>query len=93
VDQFQVLAYLDWLTNKDMDDGEKTDTVEDEEEDGRTPRKESKDAPQQVKVPAACSFVLAAEPSPFPSTRPKMCSRSAQVFVSRWLDLRTYLLQ
>ena len=63
VDQFS--AYLNWLTNKDMDDGEETDAVEDEEEDDQTLRK---DAPQQEKVPAACSFVLAAEPGPFPFT-------------------------
>jgi hypothetical protein len=61
VDQFS--AYLDWLTNRDIDDGEETDAIDNEDEDDRTHRKGARKDP----LTSARSFVLA-EPGPFPST-------------------------
>jgi hypothetical protein len=68
VDQFS--AYLDWLTNVDLDDGEETDAGEEDEDEDETVI-QARDPPQ-AKVPTRItsqSFVLAAEPGPFPSTR------------------------
>jgi hypothetical protein len=64
VDQFS--AYLNWLTNIDVDSGEEMDAGKNEEDDDETL---IEDTPQQEKVPITQPFILAAEPGPFPSTR------------------------
>lgn len=64
VDQF--LAYLNWLTNMDVDNGEETDAGKNEEDDDETL---IEDVPGQwEKVPITQPFILTAEPGPFPST-------------------------